>query len=253
MQLVYYKLLKKHAWHCNICMSAMADNLHIVPTAKKRYLLELFAGSKTVSSVAAEEFKYRTFTIDINPKLNPDLSADIGRVRVNQIPESKRIFFLWASVPCHLYSILQFQFSPGLHWKKITYSHRKYYFVPLSSEAIAAIRLLEKTLWLIKHINPVYYIIENPRGILRHMPQMNFAPFLYTVSYNDFGSDLYKPTDLFTNCSFLKLTALKTSVGRQFENTVLNMSDSFSRSVVPPGLVREILKQIDEVHLSAGV
>lgn len=247
MQLVYYKLLKKSAWHCINCMSALADNLHFVPGEKERYMLELFSGSKTVSTVAESEYQYRTYTVDIEQKYLPALCTDISKLRLNQIPESKKIFIVWASVPCDIFNIMVIKD----HWDKITYSHRQYYYIPKTQQARAAIQLLEKTLWLIKSINPVYYFIENPRGSLRHMPQMNFAPFRYTVSYNDFGADVYKPTDLFTNCNFLKLPQLRSSVGRKFPGSVLEMDSSYERSIVPPGLVREILKQIDGQLLQA--
>ena len=241
MQLVYYKLLKKSAWHCNKCMSEIADNLHFSTDQKERYFLELFSGSKTVSTVAKEQFNYKTFTIDLQEKFNPDFVADILKLPLNKIPNFKRISIVWASVPCQFFTILNI---PN-HWDKITYNHRQYYYIPKTAEARSAVQLLEKTIWLIKSINPVYYFIENPRGALRHMPQINFAPFRYTVSYSDFGTDLYKPTDLFTNCGFLDLPEIKTAVGRKFKTSVLELNNSFERSIVPPGLVTEILKQID--------
>jgi hypothetical protein len=253
MREVYYRLLKKHAWHCLNCMSAMADNLHFHSGERDRYFIELFSGSKTISTVAGVEFGYSVFNVDIEDKYSPALCADIMQLRLNQIPNRNRVFCLWASLPCTFFTILNI----ADHWEKIVYSHRQYLYVPRSESARLAIKLLEKTIWLIKKINPVYFFIENPRGALRHMPQMNFAPYLYTVSYNDFGADCYKPTDIFTNCHFLKLPDIKTSVGRKFTGSVADQRNSFERSIVPPGLIREILKQVDAEHagsvrISAG-
>lgn len=247
MKEVYYPLLKKHHWHCQKCLSAFQDNLHLIPHEKDRYLLELFSGSKTVSNTAAGLHQYKTFDIDIEEKYSPKLCTDILTMRLNQIPDRKKVFIVWASVPCTYYTILNLQD----HWEKIVFSHRMYYYAPLSSEAKRSMQLLEKTLWLIKSINPVYYFIENPRGALRHLAQMNFCPFRYTVSYSDFGSDIYKPTDIFTNCGFLQLPKIKTAVGRTFENSVQNLNNSYDRSVVPGNLISEILRQID-LHHSLG-
>lgn len=241
MRLVYYPLLKKQAWHCQLCLSMQADNLHFLQGQKDRYLIELFSGSKTVSRIAESEFNYQTFAIDIEPAFGPDLCTDIGKMKLSDIPRFNRVFAVWASIPCTFYTIMNIK----QHWHKITYSHRKYYYVPVSSEARKAIQLLEKTLWLIKSMNPVYYFIENPRGALRHMPQMNFCPFTYTVSYHDFGADVYKPTDIFTNCSFLKLPQLRGAMNRTFPASVLDMKTSYERSIVPPGLIRELLAQVD--------
>ena len=245
MQHVYYRLLKKHAWHCNYCLSATQDNLQILPGEKEKYFLELFSGSKTVSYVAEKDFHYRVFNIDNNAAFNPALCTDIAKLSIKMIPDSKRVFCLWASVPCQFFTVMNIKD----HWDKITYSHRQYYYIPKTKQARQAIQLLEKTLWIIKTINPVYYFIENPRGALRHCPQINFAPFLYTVSYSDFNTEYYKPTDIFTNCSFLTLPKVRSSVGRKFKQ-ILDLSTSFERSIVPPGLVSKILQQIEERHFN---
>ncbi|WP_149241493.1 hypothetical protein [Dyadobacter sp. 32] len=244
MKEIYYPLLKKSAWHCQNCMSTHADNLHFKTGEKDRYLLELFSGSGTVSRVAREEFGYRTFTIDLEEQYQPDLSADIAKLALHQIPDRNKISIVWASVPCTQYSILNLV----NHWEKITYNHRSYYYFPKTDAARSAVRLLEKTLWLIRKINPTYYFIENPRGALRHMPQMNYAPFRHEISYSDFEMDIYKPTDIFTNCNFLKLPRISSCVGRSFPGSVNKLSSAYERSIVPPALIREILTQVDSQH-----
>ena len=170
--------------------------------------------------------------------------ADIQDLKVNYIPGSADAFIVWASIPCTYYSILNLE----NHWEKLTYASRKYYYIPKTQEARSAIRLLEKTLYIIRKINPVYFFIENPRGALRHMPQMAAIPFLHTVSYNDYGLDIYKPTDIFTNCPFLQLCELKTSVGRKFPGSVLDLASSYERSKVPGQLIESILNQIKHHH-----
>lgn len=243
MKLVYYKLLKKHAWHCLKCLSLNADNLHFNLKEKEPYLIELFSGSKTVSNTA-NSLGFKSFTVDIEPTFCPDLVADIQNLKVNLLPGSAGAFIVWASVPCTFYSILNIE----NHWEKLTYANRKYYYIPKTQEARSAVRLLEKTLYIIRKINPVYFFIENPRGALRHMPQMASVPHLHTVSYNDYGLDIYKPTDIFTNCPFLQLCELKTAVGRKFSRTVLQMPNSFERSKVPGQLIESILSQIKTHH-----
>jgi site-specific DNA-cytosine methylase len=222
-------------------MSIVADNLQQKNDHKERYFLELFSGSKQITNVAKAEFNYKTFTIDFEPKFKPDLTMDILKLPLKKIPHYNKINVVWASVPCTWFSILNIKD----HWNKLTYSHRQYYYIPKSPEAIKAVQILEKTIWVIKKINPQYWFIENPRGALRHMPQMNFAPFLYTVSYNDFGAGIYKPTDIFTNHPALKFPKLKTAVGRKFENSIAGMNNSFERSKVPAELIQSILNQIE--------
>ena len=231
-------MLKKSFWHCEKCMSINVDNLHQKISKNQPYLIEFFSGSKTVSKVAST-FNYKTFTVDIEEKFQPDLQADILKLRTNSIPGFEDTSIIWASIPCTYFTILNI----ANHWDKITYASRKYYYLPKTKEARTAIKILEKTLYLIRKINPTYFFIENPRGALRHMPQMRNIP-VHTVSYNDYGLDYYKPTDIFTNCPFLELKKIKTAVGRTFPGSVTNLNSAFERSIVPPKLIEEILYQI---------
>lgn len=242
---VYYPLLRKSAWHCQKCLSTSADKMHQKISNKKPFFIEFFAGSKTVSKVAGS-LGYDTFTIDIEPKFQPDLVADIAKIKLTQIPGVGNTSILWASVPCTHYSILNI----GNHWEKLTYANRKYFYIPKTREARSAISLLEKTLYLIRKINPTYYFIENPRGALRHMPQMKSIPFRHTVSYNDYGLEVYKPTDIFTNCPFVQLKEIKSSVGREFSEKITDLKNAYIRSIVPGPLIESILNQIIEHHKS---
>jgi len=242
MRFVYYSLLKKGYWHCLDCLSCVKDNLHFISDPKNRYLIELFSGSKTVSSVAENDFGYRVFNVDIEEKYHPALCTDIAAMRLNQIPDRKQIAVVWCSVPCQFFTVLNI----ADHWDKITFNRRRYHYIPKTVQAKKAILLLEKTLWIIRKLNPDFYFIENPRGALRHMPQMNAIPFRYEVSYNDFGFDVYKPTDIFTNCNFLQFPKIKTAVGRSFNGSIKDGKNSFNNSLVPPELIASILKQIDD-------
>lgn len=242
LQQVYYPLLKQYAFHCNVCLSANADNVLVKKNSFEPYLIEIFSGSKTVSKKAGE-MGFRTFTIDIEPEYKPDLVADILTLKASKIPR-KGALLVWASVPCTWFSILNIV----NHWKKNTYAYRKYQYLPKTAEAIRATHILEKTLHLIEAINPVYFVLENPRGAMRHMPQTKGVPYRYTVSYADYGLGVYKPTDLFTNIPFLKLHQLKGARGRQFTEKVANLKDAFTRSIVPPLLIEAILRQIANHH-----
>jgi hypothetical protein len=237
---VYYNLLKKTAMHCRKCMSAYTDNLYNLPGEKDRYLIELFSGSKSVTR-AAQAKGYKTFCIDIEEKFSPDLQANILDLSLKQLPLFNRCSFLWASVPCTTYSVL----SLSKHWRKRTIAHRRYTYEPVTRDAVMATKILAKTLWLIEKINPLYYVIENPRGALRHFPGVQSIPFRSTVSYSDYSMEVYKPTDIFHNMPFLKLKQIKGSAGRVFSQSVSHMPNAFERSKVPGTLIDSILDQID--------
>jgi site-specific DNA-cytosine methylase len=236
---IEYNLLKKSFWHCQICVSAYADNLHTIVNKKSKYLIELFSGSKTVSSVAKNEFNYKTLTIDNEASYNPDICQDINTLKLTQISYKKQCSIIWASVPCYCFTILTLK----THWKKMIKAHRDYIYMPQTKEAWAAIRLLEKTLWLIKHINPTYYFIENPRGVMRHLPQTKHIPYIHSISYKDYGFSYEKPTDIFTNHPALQLKKLRRSDYETSKKDLQSLNSSYERSIVPIELVRSIISQ----------
>lgn len=69
---------------------------------------------------------------------------------------------------------------------------------PANEEAQKALDLLQHTINLIKELNPTYYYIENPRGMMRKMECMQSLP-RYTVTYCQYGDRRQKPTDIWTN------------------------------------------------------
>jgi hypothetical protein len=238
---IHYTLLKKDAFHCQKCLSANADVLHRVIDEKSKYLIELFSGSKTVSTIAETEFDYSAVSIDNNAQLSPSICTDIMHLKLSDLKNKKDCRVIWASPPCPYFSKL----TIAQHWKKITKAHRQYIYMPQTSEAWSAIKIVERTLWLIKKINPTFYFIENPQGVMRHLAQLSSVPFRYTVSYSDYGIDVYKPTDIFTNCPGLPLKKIIRNVREMPAGTVAKMNNSFERSKVPVQLIRTILQAIN--------
>jgi site-specific DNA-cytosine methylase len=185
-------------------------------------------------------YGYKATTVDIETKYKPSICKDILKLKLCDIPQRNNITLVWASIPCTVYSIQSLRH----HWYTFPYANRQYYYLPKSKESLTAIRILEKTLWLLRKINPQYFIIENPRGALRHMPQISAIPFRHTVSYSDYNSPLYKPTDLFTNIPGLHLKPIRTAVGRTFTGSVNELQSAYQRSVVPEALIIDILQQL---------
>jgi len=237
---IYYPLLKKSAWHCIKCLSTVADFSQPKNMISKPYLLELFSGSKTISNIAASEFGYRTETIDIVRKYNPSICANLLTMPLHQIPDRSKITLVWASLPCTAFSILNI----GFHWHKQQYAYRRYMYLPKTSTAHQALLLLNRLIWLIHSIKPKYFIIENPRGALRHFPQVTSSMHRYSVSYHDYGFNYPKPTDLFTNIPGLRLKQLSKKDPPLYAGSVNKLNTPLSRSAVPPDLIRTILIQL---------
>lgn len=85
--------------------------------------------------------------------------------------------------PCTAFTVMQI----GRNW---TREHQ-----PKTQSALDGLKLLNRTLEVIKQINPRFYVIENPRGKMRKMPQMEELE-RRTVTYCQYGDNRMKPTDL---------------------------------------------------------
>lgn len=189
--------------------------------------LELFSGSKTVSSVF-EQHGIKAWSVDNNPKLNSSICCDIRELNKNDLPEDFHI--IWASPDCSTFSRSA---KPNI-WHKETYKYRQYNYTPISDKSILGLSLLLTTIEIIKFYKPMVWFIENPVGRMRHIKQLKlFAPFRYSVNYKDYGFDYSKETDIYTN-QYLPLPQKK--VIRPGKG-VMSLSSKYERSIVPAQLI----------------
>ena len=95
---------------------------------------------------------------------------------------------VWASPPCTGFSIA----SCGHHWNAPEADGTR---TPKSDKGRLAVQLVEHTLKVIEWLNPEYYWIENPVGILRKLPLLDHLQH-HKITYCKYGEDRMKPTDL---------------------------------------------------------
>lgn len=137
-------------------------------------LLELFCGGKSVSKVA-KKYGFECVSVDILAKFEPDICCDILTLDYKSLGEFDVV---WASPPCTEFSVAK---TVGVR------------------RLDEAMRLVDKAIEIISYLNPTYYMMENPVGLLRHyLP----AECRETVSYCQYGFTYRKNTDLWTNIPF---------------------------------------------------
>lgn len=162
-------------------------------------VLELYSGTESISE-AFRKKGHDAFTIDNNLALDPDLCTDIVELDFSDVlRESFNLAgiddfdIVWASPPCTTFSVC----TISRHWKNGR---------PKTPEAKAGIEMVLRALQLIKALQPKYWFIENPRGMLRKvMPQLMKKAGIQqyrrvTVTYCQYGDRAMKPTDIWTNC-----------------------------------------------------
>jgi len=205
-------------------------------------VLELFAGSRSVGKVA-EEMGFEVFSVDINNFENIDYVVDILDFDVNKIPFVPDV--IWASPPCTYFSVA----SIGHHWNK---DH-----TPKTKESILGLKILNKTLSIIKQFPQSKFFIENPRGKMRRIIKgINRT----TVTYCSYGDDRMKPTDIWSNnikdifnkdgwipkpiCFNGNVNCKHEAAPRGSKTGTQGRKNNYERSKIPTQLIKEILLSI---------
>ena len=154
-------------------------------------ILELFSGTESFSKIAREH-GHETFTIDNDPQFNPDLCKDILEVEAKDIPFHPDV--IWASPPCTTFSVAAIY----RYWDD---------GYPKSWKTFIGLALVQKTIELIKELKPKFFVIENPRGMLRKQKLMEEFK-RDTVTYCKYGFHYQKATDLWNNIETWKPRAM---------------------------------------------
>lgn len=148
--------------------------------------LDMFSGTGSVGDVV-KEYGHDVKCFDIDRRYGADFCADITLISDDDfIRKFGYPDVIWASIPCNMYSVG----ACSTHWK---IENEEY--IPQTKEAIKGNKITERLLELIELVNPRYFFIENPRGMLR---KMNFFDDLDKgyITYCQYGDSRMKPTDI---------------------------------------------------------
>lgn len=206
-------------------------------------ILELFSGTESFSKVARER-GHKTFTIDMDRSFNPNLCVDILEFNISMLPkEFQEPDIIWASPPCSVFSVA----SIYRYWKNGK---------PKNEKTLHGIALIKKTIEIIKHLNPKFFIIENPRAMLRKQDFMKEFK-RNTITYCQYGYKVQKPTDLWNNLNWNPKPMCEPrspcheKASRGARAGIQGINNSFSnlgskgkiqRAIVPKDLCLEIIK-----------
>jgi len=205
-------------------------------------VLELFSGTESFSKEARKR-GFKCFTVDNEAKFNPSLVKSVMDLTPDDLPFKPDI--VWASPPCNCFSVAII----GKNWDK----HGSRYY-PKNQRTRDAVDLLKKTLALVEELKPKYFILENPRGMMR---KMDFLEHLNRTmaTYCQYGDTRQKPTDLWTNFYFKAKScrpraSCHVSAPRGSRTGTQGLANSKERAKVPPALCGAVLDKIQEKEVS---
>lgn len=199
-------------------------------------LLELYAGSRSIGK-AAEHYGFQVLSTDIVPFEGIDIVGDILALPLEMWTDFDPDV-IWASPPCTSFSVA----SIGHHW-----TGGKGAYIPKTDGALLGLALMRRTLEVIQVCRPRLWYIENPRGLMRKMPEMLSLPRRVTVTYCQYGDTRMKPTDIWTNDQKWEPRPMckngdpcHEAAPRGAKTGTQGLSGAYDRSRIPEALCREI-------------
>jgi hypothetical protein len=145
-------------------------------------VLDLFSGLGGWGKPLAQR-GHEIVSVDVNPAFSPTVCTDILNLNADGLGSFDLVL---ASPPCEAFSVA----SIGHHWAG---GYRAYQ--PRTEHARLSMALVRKTTDLIAAIAPRWWVIENPRGVLRKLGLLDDHERI-TVTFCAYGDTRMKPTDL---------------------------------------------------------
>jgi len=141
-------------------------------------MLDLFFGLGGASQAMREDDDWKVTTVDFEERFEPDICEDVMDLEPDDFEDNYDL--IWASPPCGCFTVAQIGHSWDNGW------------LPSRREVVDAVALVYQTLYLINSLDPDYWFLENPRGMLRNIIGKPEG----TVTYCQYGENRMKPTDL---------------------------------------------------------
>ena len=164
---------------------------------RRLYLVELFAGSHSVSRCVRRRFHrdydVQVLSVDVDETFAPSIVADINTWRfkddVDRFIEGRRpqdVVACWASPPCTAFSSAN---TRGVR------------------DISGGTKNVKSGLRVIRYAQPDFWFMENPVGLLKEQPFMRkLTNYINTCSQCRYGRHYRKNTNIWSNATLLLKT-----------------------------------------------
>lgn len=196
----------------------------------KPTVVDLFSGLGGFSQAMVDR-GWKVIRVDNDSKFKPDICADVRDLTANDFPTNPTLVV--ASPPCECFSIA----SVSHNWPND---------VP-SRKTLEHIGLVMFTKFLIDSIKPDFWVMENPRGMLRNV----IGKPTITTYFASWGDTAYKPTDLWG-----KLPPMEWPLPKNWEKAPRGSktgsqgkSDAAERAKIPYKLSEALARAVERTML----
>lgn len=210
----------------------------------KKICLDLFSGLGGFSEAFLDK-GWIVIRIDNDKKFSKVPNTIIADIMNLPLKPNLEIDILLASPPCECFSVA----SISTHW---TGGIRAY--IPKTEGAKKSIELVKRTIEIIREWQPKYWVLENPRGVLRKMEFMQGMP-RYTVTYCQYGESRMKPTDIWTNLKWTPKPMCRNNrkgchelAPRGSKTGTQGLKDSESRAKIPYKLSEALSNAVENAN-----
>jgi len=140
--------------------------------------LDICCGAGGATQAMKDDPKWDVTTIDVDEKFDPDICADILDIEPEDLDDDYNVII--AAPPCDRFTVA----SIGRYWKDG--------YIPKTKDTVNRVKIVYHILYLINKLDPDYWFLENPRGMLRTIIGKPHG----VITQCQYGRDQMKPTDL---------------------------------------------------------
>ena len=202
-------------------------------------VLDLFAGEGGWSAYA-KDAGHDVITVDYSDKFDTTFRHDLrDAYGLTVLLDGWQPDIILASPPCEGFTVMNI----GKNWE--------YDLTPKSPTAKTAIETAMGAIKAIDIIKPTFWVIENPRGMMRKMPWMQDYE-RRTVTYCQLGEQRMKPTDLWGTfppslvlpepCKNGDPCHVRAPRGTKTKNSTQGIKEASKRALVPYELSRLVIQ-----------
>lgn len=200
-------------------------------------VIDLFSGLEGFSQAFSEDRDWEVVTVDFEERFSPDICGDVKKMGAKDLPDPDVVL---ASPPCKAFSVA----AIGHYWKDG--------YIPKKEFVVESTALVHHTLFLIHQLDPEYWFLENPRGMLRNVIGEPEERGGGTVTWCQYGAERMKPTDLwgdhpesfrYRKCS--NGDDCHASASRGSRTGTQGVDGSADRAKIPYGLSKAIKSAVE--------